>query len=362
MTEPVTRYDGAVTERAEGDLMTGPKDRTAEHEQTPDSVRTRESDPIAAELRQRMERLPPGHPSSPYNGDGTRKPPVPDPFEHDYPIPGDPDFRADLPEAPQTGKDLTTPDGPMRGKTPGFERQCDAELPPEDKPWIGSDGSWEWKGRRLTPQESRGADQALTRYIEAEGRDAEGNYGEQGLTPAMRRIEAQLDDAHLADKTVDRALKSPDRVKEKLAREREKNPDKAVAELAFEMHDAIRYTFILEAEAYPSTYWEAQQKLESQGYELEVRRNMWAKLEYKGINSRWRDSNSGLPFEIQFHTQASWEAKQETHAAYEKIEDTRTPTAEREKLREYQKEVSARVQEPPGVMEIPDYRTKVQKT
>ncbi len=40
-----------------------------------------------------MERLPPGHPSSPYNDDGSRKPPVPDPFKNDYPIPGDPDYR-----------------------------------------------------------------------------------------------------------------------------------------------------------------------------------------------------------------------------------------------------------------------------
>jgi hypothetical protein len=30
------------------------------------------------DLLQRLERLPRGHPSSPYNADGTRKPPLPD--------------------------------------------------------------------------------------------------------------------------------------------------------------------------------------------------------------------------------------------------------------------------------------------
>src|SRR5437762_9611290 len=94
MTGPVTRYDGAVTERTGGGPMAGPNDRAAEKEQGPDSIRTRESGPVATDLRQRLVRLPPGHPSSPYNDDGSRKPPVPDPFAHDYPLPGDPDYVA----------------------------------------------------------------------------------------------------------------------------------------------------------------------------------------------------------------------------------------------------------------------------
>src|SRR5262245_54897953 len=130
MAEPITRYDGAVTERAEGGLMAAPKDRTAEHEQTPDSVRTRESDPVRAELRQRMERLPPGHPSSPYNDDGSRKPPVPDPFEHDYPIPGDPDYRRDAPSASDTdhARHLGADDLHARN-SPTADRDPDQELP-----------------------------------------------------------------------------------------------------------------------------------------------------------------------------------------------------------------------------------------
>jgi hypothetical protein len=174
----------------------------------------------------------------------------------------------------------------------------------------------------------------------------------------MRRIEAQLDSAHLVDGTEEYALKTPDRFKEKVAREKERNPDKPIDELISEIHDVVRYTFILDVNEYREAYWQAEDKLESQGYELEVRRNMWANLEYKGINSRWRDPDSGLPFEIQFHTQGSWEAKQQTHTAYERIEDVRTPAAERERLREHQKEISTKIQEPPRVMEITDYRKK----
>src|SRR5215831_19383086 len=75
----------------------------------PDPVGPRESDPIRAELQERMERLPPGHPSSPYNDDGSPKPPLPDLSDYELPIPGDPDYRpeasgaseADHPEAAQ---------------------------------------------------------------------------------------------------------------------------------------------------------------------------------------------------------------------------------------------------------------------
>jgi hypothetical protein len=175
----------------------------------------------------------------------------------------------------------------------------------------------------------------------------------------MRRIEAQLDSGHLVDGTEEYALKTPDRFKEKVAREKEKNPDKPTEEIISEIHDAVRYTFILEVDEYYAAYWEAEGELKSQGYELQVRRNMWTNLEYKGINSRWQDPDSDLPFEIQFHTQASWEVKQQTHAAYEKIDDVRTPVVERERLREHQKEISARIPEPPRVMEIPDYRKEV---
>jgi hypothetical protein len=340
-------------------VLPGSPDELTAQQQASDAVRPRESDSVEADLQERMERLPPGHPSSPYNEDGSRKPPAPDPFQNDSPIPGDPDYS---PDTPSTGKvedpqDSSNEDGVSQDLSSSSE--ADTSSGAEDAPSIGPEGLWEWKGQSLTPEESRSADQALVRCVDVEGRSADGSYGERGLTPAMRRIEVQLDKCHLVERTEDYALKTADRFKEKLSREKVKNPDKTITELASEIHDAIRYTFVLEAESYVATYWEVQGRIEDQGYDLEVRRNMWAGLEYKGINSRWRDPGSGLPFEIQFHTKASWEAKQHTHAAYEKIEDTRTPADERERLREFQKQVSARVQEPLGVIEIPDYRKQV---
>ena len=53
------------------------------------------------DLTQRMERLPPGHPSSPYNDDGTRKPPVARPADRELPLPDEQaaDANLDSPDA-----------------------------------------------------------------------------------------------------------------------------------------------------------------------------------------------------------------------------------------------------------------------
>ena len=96
--------------------------------------------------------------------------------------------------------------------------------------------------------------------------------------------------------------------------------------------------------------------LQDSGFELMVRTNTWDNEEYKGVNTRWRDSEGGLIFEVQVHTYESLDAKEQTHKAYERINDTRTPVEEVESLRAYQKHVSAQVPQPQGWQNIPDYR------
>ena len=52
-----------------------------------------------------------------------------------------------------------------------------------------------------------------------------GNYGDRGLTPDMRRVEAQLEHSHLVEDTEKFALKDPDRFKEKFAKLIDADPD-----------------------------------------------------------------------------------------------------------------------------------------
>jgi hypothetical protein len=225
-----------------------------------------------------------------------------------------------------------------------------------DSPFTRPDGSWEWNGRYLTPDESRIADEALGRCRIAEGRNVFGGYGHSGLTPAMRRIEAQLEHGQMLPDTEIRALKSADSFKEKLADLILRHPDKSAEELALEVHDGIRYTFIFDAEHYADGTLQAHSRLKGNGFDLEVRRNCWRSPEYKGINSRWRDPAHDLVFEVQFHTVASWEVSQRAHSLYEAVTDPATPPEERARLRSIYGEMSAAVPVPRGCTTIPDYR------
>jgi len=225
-----------------------------------------------------------------------------------------------------------------------------------EEPQTGPDGSWEWNGRHLTPEQRLIAENALSRCRVAEGRNVFGSYGHSGLTPAMRRVEAQLERGQLLPSTEDRALKSPDRFKERLADLIARHPDKSAEELSYEVHDGIRYAFVFDTEHYAEGTLQVHSRLKGNGFELEARWNGWESREYKGINSRWRDPAHDLVFEVQFHTASSWDVWQQAHASYKKILDPRTPPAERLQLRAVHAEKSAVISVPQGCTAIPDFR------
>ncbi len=231
---------------------------------------------------------------------------------------------------------------------------------PADPPRRGADGSWAWNGRYLTGEEYRIAEEALGRYRVAEGRNVFGSYGHSGLTPAMRRVEAQLEHGQLLPDTESQALKPPDRFKERLADLILRHPDKPADELSAEVHDGIRYAFIFDPEQYAEATLQAHSRLKGHGFELEARWNGWESREYKGINSRWRDPAHDLVFEVQFHTASSWDAWQRARPSYKQIADPRTPPAQRARLRAMHAANSASVPVPPRCAAIPDFRKEVQ--
>jgi hypothetical protein len=172
------------------------------------------------------------------------------------------------------------------------------------------------------------------------------------ITPAMKRIEAEDPDRHLVG--LENSLKGKDRLTEKVTFDVQKKGvtvDQAVANVK----DAIRYTFCYSEDAYAEGVHADCDRLTDHGFELVERRNSWEKEQYKGINSRWRVSANGQLFELQFHTQASLDTKEETHWAYEKLRvGVPTPTEQRE-LEDYQTQTTSRVPIPRGAHDIPDY-------
>jgi hypothetical protein len=195
----------------------------------------------------------------------------------------------------------------------------------------------------------------IARCRAAEGQNVFGSYGASGLTPAIRRLAAQLEHGGLAPGSEAESLKSADRLSAKLTRLIARHPDRTAEDLAAGLVDAVRYAFTFETERYTEGTWLVHRKLKSQGFELEARRNRWESPEYKGVWSRWRDPAHDLIFEVQFHTFASWDIVQGTHEAFRVITDPATPPAERARLRARQVAAARAARTPPGCAEITDF-------
>jgi hypothetical protein len=203
-----------------------------------------------------------------------------------------------------------------------------------------------WRGdsdRHLDPEANTEVERGCGRIREV---------GENVITPAMRAIEAEEPDRHLIG--LEYCFKGADRIKEKVAdavRYKGRTPEEALATVK----DAIRFTFCYSEEGYSSGVLEDCVRLLDRGLQPFDRVNSWEAEEYKGINSRWREPESGLLFEVQFHTRASFEAKQLTHAAYERLRNPVTSDNERDELQEFQRKVCAAIPIPPDVTDIEDY-------
>lgn len=84
-------------------------------------------------------------------------------------------------------------------------------------------------------------------------------------------------------------------------------------------------------------------------------KNLWHAEQYKGINSQWRRPDTGLRFEMQFHTPESREAKELTHEAYERLRSKTVSAAEERELEAYQRRTNALLAIPPGTDQIKDF-------
>ena len=110
----------------------------------------------------------------------------------------------------------------------------------------------------------------------------------------------------------------------------------------------MRFTLEYSESRYTDGVQADVERLQGAGYKLLKLKNLWAKDQYKGINSQWGTPETGLRIEVQFHTPQSREAKELTHRAYERLRDPLTSKAEETELEAYQRRVNALVKRPPG--------------
>jgi hypothetical protein len=95
--------------------------------------------------------------------------------------------------------------------------------------------------------------------------------------------------------------------------------------------------------------------MRNQGFTLGILKNFWSHDQYKGINSQWTEPDTGQRFEVQFHTRISFEAKEITHGAYERLRTLKADKFEEMVLEAFQKKVTGDVPVPADAADIPDY-------
>jgi hypothetical protein len=213
-------------------------------------------------------------------------------------------------------------------------------------PSSQADGGWFGDGdRRLTPEQNTDASKACE-DIRTEGKEV--------ILPVMERVEAADPGRRLAG--LEHMLKGEDRLKEKMA-DYLRAPGTTVREALDTVPDAVRFTLTYDLERYAEGVLSDVDRIKSEGFELIKLKNLWAEEQYKGINSQWRRPETGLRFEMQFHTPESLEAKELTHRAYERIRGPASP-AERSELEDFQQRVNERLGTPPGTAEIRDFPEK----
>ena len=217
------------------------------------------------------------------------------------------------------------------------------ERSPADR---STDPSDSWRGDR-----GRSLDNADNSRVDAEC-DRITKREKELISPAMRTIESQDPDRHLIG--FEHRLKGRDRIKEKVydkMQEFSYSAEQAVSVVS----DTIRFTFEYREARYTQGVWSDIDRLRGEGFKLHQLKNAWSGEEYKGINSQWIEPATGQRFEVQFHTRISFEAKQLTHDAYERIRTQQADEFEKMVLKAFQRKVSAEIPIPLGAADIPGY-------
>ena len=257
------------------------------------------------------------------------------------------------PPGEQTENDQQPPPGTSWEETAELSRWMWTEYkrrwPPEERPPVDrskdAPGSWYGdSGQVLEPADNARIEAACDRIADRE---------EKMISPALRAIESQDPHRHLVG--FEKCLKGRDRIKEKVCgtiNDYRRSPEQAVSLVP----DAIRYTFQYEEARYTQGVRADIARLQDRGFRLNTLKNYWSDDQYKGINSQWIEPVSGQRFEVQFHTRISFEAKEITHGAYERLRSGQKPDEfEQMVLEAFQKKVTAEVPVPSRAADIPDY-------
>ncbi len=147
-------------------------------------------------------------------------------------------------------------------------------------------------------------------------------------------------------------MKSPASLARKLADRVKAAPFIEPEQIVEKITDVVRYTAISRPEHTVATARAMAAGLSHRGWMvIEAEQSYLDGNQYKGLHMLARHS-SGRVAEFQFHTDASQQVKDDTHADYERARDTGVPATERAALIEKMTASWAQVPTPPGLTEL----------
>jgi hypothetical protein len=224
-----------------------------------------------------------------------------------------------------------------------YEERDEPTPPPRDGSWHGQGG------RRLDAAQNEEVDRGYAVIREV---------GRRAIIPGILSVEAEDITRCLAG--LDKCFKGEDRLKEKVADLLEPSSELSAAEALGAVSDVVRFTCLYPESRYTQGVIADVERIKVRGFELDQLKNTWTSDQYKGINTQWLEPESGVRFEVQFHTHASLEAKELSHKAYERIRSITSPSPQTDQeaaeLEGFQSSVNAMVPIPADVSVIEDYR------
>lgn len=145
---------------------------------------------------------------------------------------------------------------------------------------------------------------------------------EDGITAAMQQLET--DGAYLEG--LENRFKRADSLAGKILADAEAQ-HLSLDVAAGAIGDVLRYTLVVDENAYASMVPKALAKLEASGFTVLKFRNAWGGKFYQGINAQLM-SPEGIRVELQFHTAQSYAIKQASHEVYEIRRNPQSSNAE----------------------------------
>lgn len=148
---------------------------------------------------------------------------------------------------------------------------------------------------------------------------------------------------------LDHRVKGYDSLVRKLSGRLRRTPTRGVEDIASQIYDPLRYTVVSEVDDYLAVHRAVLDQLRRRGVQVVSVSNRWAGPGYRGINVHLRAGD--CQFEVQFHTNESYQIVVETHARYEEMRREDTLEERRAELEAMIEFHFGRVVVPPGAVQ-----------